>query len=362
MHLCFSITAHGFGHGAISTSIIARLMQFHPEIKITIVTLLPKSYLASRLSGAFTHVKLGHDFGMIMHSANVVDVPNSRDAYQQLLENWAQYVSEEMNVLQAFKPDWVISNISPITLDAAQQLNIRTASVAPFNWAQIYERYCLDKKYAHTETLYRKMLAVYRKVEYTYKPQPSVPFTGVKEIDIASINNQPTDHIEDLIRYLPKGTNRVALVALGGLPFDLDIKHWPTIPGLHWLLNQPGKVLRDDMSQINELKFSFLQLVGSCDLIITKPGYGTYCEIAAIAQNKKIRVLSLARQDWPETPYLNSFLASRVPFLEIHESALKGQALTHIITQLNGLDYPKTEICEDGAMQLITHLLSNGAA
>ncbi|MCW8996566.1 MAG: hypothetical protein OQK77_12195 [Psychromonas sp.] len=358
MHLCFSISAHGFGHGAISTSVIERIMHNFPEIKITVLTLLPKSYLDSRLSRPFTYIESGHDFGMLMHSPIEVDVVNSRVKYQQLFDNWQQVVNKEIALLKQIKPDCVLSNISPITLDAAMQLNIRSASVAPFNWAQIYERYCLDAQQPETRAIYQRMRDVYERVDYIYKPLPSVPFTGVNEIKVASINSQPQEQLLKLLQYLPKGTKRVALVALGGLPLSLDLENWPVISGWHWLVDQPGYALRHDMTQIQELNMPFLQLVGSCELILTKPGYGTYCEIAAIARHKKIRVISLARPDWPETPFLNAFLGARVPFVEIPVAHLQGEFLTAAIEKLNALDYPKEQVCEDGALQLVSHLLS----
>ena len=358
MHLCFSISAHGFGHGAISTSIIERIMQDFPEIKITVLSLLPKGYLDSRLSGPFTHIASGHDFGMLMHSPIEVDVINSRIKYQHLFDNWQKVVNKEVAVLKQIKPDCVISNISPITLDAAQQLNIPTASVAPFNWAQIYERYCLDVQQPETQALYQRMLAVYKRVDYIYKPLPSVPLSGVNEIEIASINSQPQGQLHKLLECLPKGTKRVALVALGGLPMSLDLNNWPVMPGWHWLVDQANHQLRDDMTQVKDLDMPFLQLVGSCDLILTKPGYGTYCEIAALAVQKKIRVISLARPDWPETPFLNGFLAARVPFAEVNIESLRGEYLTAVIERLYALDYPQEQSCEDGALQLVNHLLA----
>ena len=357
MHLCFSISAHGFGHGAISTSVIERVMQDFPEIKITVLTLLPKSYLDSRLSGHFNYILSGHDFGMLMHSPIEIDIANSQIRYQKLFNNWQQVIDNEIVILKKIKPDCVISNISPITLAAAMQLNISTASVAPFNWAQIYERYCLDRCQPDTQAVYQRMIDIYEKVDYIYKPLPSVPFAGADEISIASINSQPQDQLQKLRRYLSSSTKQVALIALGGLPMSLDLENWPVISGWHWLVDQPIKSERNDMTQIKEIELSFLQLVGSCDLILTKPGYGTYCEIAAIAAQKKIRVISLARPDWPETSFLNSFLAARVPFVEIPLKNLQGDKLVSAVERLKRLDYPQEKTCEDGAKQLVEHLL-----
>jgi hypothetical protein len=359
MHLCFSISAHGFGHGAISTSVIKRLMSHFPKIKITVLTLLPKSYLDSRLCGSFTHIQVGHDFGMLMHSPIEVDVVNSRVKYQHLFANWEQVVEQEMAILKQLQPDCVLSNISAITLDAAMRLGIPTASVAPFNWAQIYARYCLDAQQAETVQVYQQMLNVYKKVDYIYKPLPSVPLAEGNEIHIGSISSLPQQQRQKLLQQLPQGKEKIALVALGGLPISLDLNSWPVIPGWHWLVDQPEEQLRHDMTQIEELDLPFLQLLGSCDLILSKPGYGTYCEIAAIAAQKRVRVLSLARPDWPETPFLNSFLAARVPFAEITLAQLQGQELATAINKLDAQDYPQEQVCEDGAMQLVNHLLAH---
>jgi predicted DNA-binding antitoxin AbrB/MazE fold protein len=355
MHLCFSITSHGFGHGAISCSVINRLMTYYPNIKISVMTLLPKSYLNSRLSNDFDYYQIGSDFGMLMSSPIGIDIENSRKKYQHLFENWQLCVNTEKQLLREIQPNILISNISPISLDAAQQLGIKTASVCPFNWAQIYHAYCLsnDDNSASKKAVYQKMKSVYQVTDQVFKPLPFVPLDDGNEIAIASINDQPVADLEHLLESLPKNTSKIGLIALGGLAFPLNLQCWPKIDGLHWLVDQSIPSLRTDMSHISAIKQSFLQLVASSDFIITKPGYGTYCEVASIAKYKKIRVVSLVRPDWPETPYLNKFLMERVPFVEVNEKQLTGEALKGVIETLSKRPYPAEFLCEDGAMQLI---------
>ena len=357
MHLCFSITAHGFGHGAISCSVINRLMQHYPDIKISVLTLLDKRYLNARLVGKFNYYHVGSDFGMLMHSAIDIDVESSQRKYQQLFDNWQQHVDYEKQLLSKINPDILISNISPITLDAAQQLNIRTASVAPFNWAQIYQAYCLDDSYK-TQSIYQKMNTIYQAVDQVFKPIPHVPLGDGNEINIASINDLPAGDLTKLLGKLPRNTKRIGLIALGGLPFPLDLQNWYQEEGLQWLVDDVVPISRTDISQISSLNIPFLQLLACCDLIITKPGYGTYCEIASIAKHKKIRVMSLVRPDWPETVYLNQFLSERVPFIELEKIQLLGDALYHAIKQVDRIDYPDVDRCEDGAMQLVELLMA----
>ncbi|ABM01966.1 conserved hypothetical protein [Psychromonas ingrahamii 37] len=360
MHLCFSITAHGFGHAAISCAVINQVKEKYPNIKITVLSLVSRVYLQSRLTCEFELIPLGNDFGMLMVSPVEVDVQASALKYLSLYDNWQKAVEQEKLILEQIKPDCLISNISPVSLDAAMQLNIPTASVAPFNWAQIYQAYCLKPEQPEinkAKSIFDKMVSIYEKVDFIYKPLPSVPFTKEKEIQVASICDHPPLPSVPLLQKLPAGTDKIGLVALGGLPMRLDLENWPHITGWHWLVDQNAGQLRDDMSQLTELPFSFLQLLSCSDLILTKPGYGTYCEIAAIAKYQKVRVISIERPDWPETPFLNQFLSARVPFVEIKLSQLSNDSLTTVIKQLDRLDYPRIQACEDGAVQLVIHLL-----
>jgi predicted DNA-binding antitoxin AbrB/MazE fold protein len=356
MHICFSITAHGNGHAAISCALINRLMTYYPHIKISVMTRLSEDYITSRLISDFDYYPEGSDFGMLMFSAIDIDIEKSRDKYQQLYKHWQFYVDNEKKLLKEIKPNILISNISPISLDAANQLGIQTASVAPFNWAQIYQAYCLDGT-VETQAVYQKMSLVYQATDQVFKPLPFVPLEDGEEIVIASINDNPVADLIGLLQQLPQGTKQIGLIALGGLPFPLDFKNWPEINGLHWLMDQSFPSERADMSSITQIKQPFLQLVANCDFIITKPGYGTYCEIATIAKHKKIRVISLARPDWPETPFLNRFLIDRVPFVEIEKGQLTGKPLKTVLKSLSDAKYPEEHLCEDGAMQLIEKLL-----
>lgn len=356
MHICFSITAHGFGHGAISCSVINQAIKQLPGCKISVLSKLPASYLNNRILAEFDHIPVGYDFGMLMHSPIKVDVDASSHKYLQLLKEWDSCVEQEMRYLSDIKPDLVIGSISPISLEAARRLGIKTASVAPFNWAQIYKAYCLDRNNALSLELYNRMLDIYQSVDYIFKPLPSVPDGSPNEIDIASIAIQPTEPTPELLAVNQLEDHKNILFALGGFPMPIELSQLPEIEGWQWLVDQEVPEVRTDLRHIADLSLSFLELVASSDVIITKPGYGSYCEIAALAKHKKVRVLSLTRPDWPETPYLNAFLKARVPFMEIELEDLEGDNLAKRIDELSHLTYPKTLPCEDGTAQLVNHL------
>jgi hypothetical protein len=185
---------------------------------------------------------------------------------------------------------------------------------------------------------------------------PNVPDINHEEINIASIASQPEEAPLSLLAANKLEDKKNILFALGGFPMPIELSQLPEIDGWQWLVDQKVSVQRTDLRHLADLSLSFLQLLASSDVIITKPGYGSYCEIAALAKHKKVRVISLTRPDWPETPYLNAFLKERVPFMEIELSDLEDDRLAKLIQKLCELPYPETLPCENGAEHLVNHL------
>ena len=59
-----------------------------------------------------------------------------------------------------------------------------------------------------------------------------------------------------------------------------------------------------DWAQLND--YSMLDLIRSCDVLLTKPGYGAFTEAACNGTS----VLYVARDDWPEEPWLSRWLVA----------------------------------------------------
>jgi hypothetical protein len=56
------------------------------------------------------------------------------------------------------------------------------------------------------------------------------------------------------------------------------------------------RVARDDVRTIEATGLSFVDLLASCDALVTKPGYGSFVEAAC----NGVPVLYVPRGDWPE--------------------------------------------------------------
>ncbi|MCE2596551.1 hypothetical protein K6Y31_17285 [Motilimonas cestriensis] len=352
-HICFSITHHGFGHGAISCAVMAQLQALAPGIKLTILSTIPLSYFTPRLQQPFDLIPIGSDFGMVMHSAISVDVASSERQYTQLQQEWSAKVAAEQALLANLNPDLVISNISPITLAAAHNLAIPSISICPFNWSQILANYSNDP--GLTNELIPLMDQAYASVVKALKPQPHVPNPkSLNELAIGPICQAGNKQRTALRQALGISLNtKIGLIALGGLSVPMDLSQWPEKSDWIWLVDQASPAARTDMRHYTDTDMAFLDLVFSVDLVITKPGYGTYTELA-LAGTKAI---TLARPDWPETPYLNQFLSQYISCSEIPLEQLVKADFNSLIDKVMATSNPAAPTWHAGASEAADYIL-----
>ncbi|RJG49556.1 hypothetical protein [Motilimonas pumila] len=356
-HILFSITHHGFGHAAIAAAVMAQIQKTAPAIKITIMSNVPKDYFDQRLNDHFDYLAVGSDFGMQMLSPIKVDVTASHQQYLEMAAQWSDLVAHEQTHLKRIKPDLVVSNISPVSLAAAATLGILCVSLAPFNWRQIYQRYCASLPDAE------KVLAIleqaYQAVECILKTTPHVadPLNASKEVAVGPICQLGQPQADILQQRLRNSSNRVfhrvGLIALGGLTEPLNLNAWPNLPGWLWLVDQTPPSERCDMLHFTAAEMRFLDLVFSVDLALTKPGYGTYTELACAGTN----AVTLARPDWPETPFLNAFLQQHVNCVEISPQGLYNGELALAIEQVS-TPHQKPRAQANGAANAAKHILA----
>ena len=102
---------------------------------------------------------------------------------------------------------------------------------------------------------------------------------------------------------IPQSTS-IVLVALGGITTELPLECWPRIDNTVWLFTAAGTTERDDFQVLSALGLPFIDVLASADVVLTKPGYGTYTEAVCNA----VPVLSIERPDWPETAGLTRWV------------------------------------------------------
>ena len=100
--------------------------------------------------------------------------------------------------------------------------------------------------------------------------------------------------------------HKLVLVSMGGIPHTLASEHWPAIDGVTWLDASNSPSGRADIIPLQALHLPFIDVLGQCDLLICKPGYGLFAE----ATCNGVPILYVRREHWPEEPYLVDWLTS----------------------------------------------------
>lgn len=327
-HLVVSISGHGFGHVAQTAPILNALHSQHPQIRFTVRSTVPEAHLRSRIHAPFTHLRSEGDIGMVMTSSITVDVAQSRAAYQAFHANWDERVAAEAQFLRELQADMVFSNVGYLPLAGAQRAGIANAALCSLNWSDIYRHYCGDGEIA------QQIQACYAHADAFLRATPGMAMTDLSNLipvePIADVGQNRRTELNALLNLAE--SDALVLVSLGGIASRLPMERWPRLAGVRWLVQRSWQVVHPDAVILEDLPMSFSDLLASCDVLLTKPGYGSFVEATASG----VPVLYLARPDWPETAPLIAWLQQHGMSQELSPAAAENSDLAaHLQTVLH---------------------------
>ena len=299
-HLVVSISGHGYGHVAQTAPILNLLLQCMPQLRLTVRSAVPLWYLRSRIHVPFDHLSSHGDIGMVMSSALDVSTDDSRAAYRAFHSHWETRVAEEARLLRDLGADAVFSNVGYLPLAGAQRAGIANAALCSLNWFDIYRHYAGDDAVA------AQIHACYAGADAFLRATPGMAMETLPNlVEVAPIAALGHDRRDELMRHLRLSKDeRLVLVSMGGIASRLPIERWPHIDGVRWLVQESWRVNHPDAIVLESLPMSFSDLLASSDVLLCKPGYGSFVEAACGGKP----VLYVNRPDWPESLALVEWL------------------------------------------------------
>ncbi len=320
-HLLVALSPHGYGHAAMTAPVVAELRRRLPELRVTLQTSLPRTWLETRYRGDFELVSRIADFGLRQSSATEILVDRTAEDYRALHARLAEEVEREAAGLAARDVDLVLSNISYVALLAARRAGIPGLAMSCLNWADIYRHVCGARPEA--PAIEAEMLDAYGSAAVFLQPAPAMPMRRLGNLRrIGPLAARGKADRAGLRRVLGvEETTRVGLVAFGGFESGLPLARWPRLSGWHWVVT--GKPAgHPDLIDREAVPMGFTDILSACDLVIGKPGYGTFAEAAV----NGVPMLYLPRPGWPEAPYLVDWLAVNGRCLPIAAAELFDEA------------------------------------
>lgn len=302
-HLLVALTAHGFGHAAMTAPVVNALADKLPALRLTLQSNHPKDLLTSRFEAPFEQIDGDHDFGLEMASATEIRLEESAEAYRALHGRLADVVTEQATRMLDLGVDLLLANIGYIPLLAARQAGIPALALSCLHWADIYRHYFSNRP--ESAAIEAEMLAGYRSAQLFLRPAPAMPMPGLTNSraigPIAAIGRGDKEAIRWRLG-VTKGM-RLGFIAFGGVDSGLPLARWPRLEGWRWLVaGDPAG--HPDLIAFDRRLVDFPDALRSSDVVVTKPGYGTFSEAAV----NGVPVLFVPRPDWPESPVMIAWL------------------------------------------------------
>jgi hypothetical protein len=342
-HLVASISGHGFGHVAQTAPILNQLHRLLPELRLTVRSAVPVAHLRSRIHVPFEHLPSDGDIGMMMSSALDVLAQESRAAYCSFHADWNARVAGEAGLLRELGADMVFSNVGYLPLAGAQLAGIPNAALCSLNWADIYRHCCGD------DAIAAQIYDSYANADAFLRATPGMAMTSLPNMipvsPIAAIGTNRRAELDHRLK-LSSG-EKLVLVSLGGIAGRLPIERWPRIDGVHWLVQENWQVDHPDAIILETLQMNFSDLLASSDLLVCKPGYGSFVEAASSG----VPVLYVNRPDWPEAPALVEWLQQNGLCREVARDALEQGKIADVLEEIWNAPSPEPVIPE-GARQV----------
>ncbi len=334
-HIAYYVTAHGYGHGVRSCDILGALLAAHPAVKITVTTDLPEGFLRSRLPPAAGRLAVrpgAFDVGMVQKDSIRVDVDATLAEALELLAERPRLVDYEAEMLRGEGADLVVADIPAIPLEAAAEAGIPAVAVGNFAWDWIYAPFAArDPRWRPVIRMFEEG---YRQAKLLLK-LPFSPAMGVfpKHVDIPLLAKPGRVRRAELAQLTGADPRkRWVLLSFTNLAWDeqalkavaaLDEYEFFTVKPLEW----PG---RRNIRAVDRETVGFSDVLASCDVAVSKPGYGILSDCVANAKP----LVYAEREDFVEYAVLERelkrFLANvHIPAADLYAGRL-GPALAAV--------------------------------
>ena len=355
--LLVAISAHGLGHLGQVAPVCNQLTSLRPDLSLTLWSTLPTQVLSARISGIFEHIASPCDLGLIMHDAMRVNVEASWAAYADREAHWSSHLETACELVRNAAPDLILSDVGDMPLAAAQKLGIPGLAMSSLNWADT-ARFYFDAL-PDSAAVLNRLTSIYDQATAALRLTPGMPMRGLTEHTLPPVGARSAHTRNALEALLAKHIDASLmsrpriLIGMGGIETQLAYEQWPTQSAFTLLVaNQTrlpakgcaarGVINIDRVCEATGLVFT--DLLGCCDAVVCKPGYGTFVE-AALAG---IPVLYVERDDWPEQQVLVTWLEAHARCARLSPNVLQqghfNEALRSLLAQP-----ATTPIQQDGA-------------
>jgi hypothetical protein len=288
----FYISGHGFGHTVRQNAIINALGKRLPGLDLVISTSAPRRLFDQSVRVPFAFIERPNDTGVVQIDSVRLDEGATIALASEFYRTLPSRAEAEADTLRAHDARLVISDAPPLACAAAAAGGMPSVVVSNFTWDWIYEGY--ESELHSVPDLLPIIRNAYAQAGEGWRLPLHGGFATVprlRDLPFVARHARPDRSRDDVRRELSLPTGRpLALVSFGGYgvngltaaQFDcLDIvdlvmtepaANIPTSRGpAHWIAEEA----------IYARGLTYVDLVASVDVVVTKPGYGIIADCVA---------------------------------------------------------------------------------
>ncbi len=359
--IAYYITAHGYGHGTRSCDVLRTLNRLYPDVPVIVTTDLPHDFLDSRLADCtnLTFRKGAFDVGLVQKDSLQIDLAQTLEELETLYAREEELIEQERQFLEENDIAMVVADIPAIPLAAAQRAGIPNAAVGNFSWDWIYEDYAAQEP--RWNFFVEKFRSVYEKTDLLLRlpfAPPMEQFAHRKDIPLLASPGTPRREKIVHISYNDISTPDPEKpgVLLSFTSLDLDASALENIAALNgeyeFFCVEPLQFENSCIHSINRNVVSFADVLASCDIVVSKPGFGLVSE--CIVNEKPL--IYTDRGDFAEYPYLVEGIEKYLRNIHLPSTKLYRGELAETLREIKSASQPEHRL-ESGGAELIAQEL-----
>lgn len=354
--LVYAITGHGYGHGVRSCDLIRALCLRSPDLRIILLSSLPGSFLENRLAGFLDRLSFeprSLDVGMVQLDSVRVDLDATEQALTRLCRDWEKLVRQETVFLEAVRARGVVADIPGIPLVAASRAGIPGIAVGNFGWDWIY-RSVVRRDPVWQEAGYRYAEA-YRGADALIRlpfHEPMSAFPAVVDSPLVSRRGAgQRTRLAELTGADPG--KQWALLSFSTLDWGEEaIRRVQSLPDTECFTVKP--LAFPGLRAVDRRDVSYTDVLASCDVVITKPGYGVLSE--CVVHDKPI--LYVERTDFAEYPVLEASVRAHLRHVHLPAAMLYQGELQVGLEAIAASPLPEVRLVSDEGALAASEILS----
>jgi hypothetical protein len=288
----FYISGHGFGHASRQIEIINALGALRPDLSIVVRTSAPQWLFARTVRVPFTYLAGECDTGVIQVDSLHLDEPETARRAAAFYARLPERARDEAALLREHDARLAISDAPPLGCAAADAAAIPSYVVTNFTWDWIYEAY--EVHFAAAPRVLPAIRRAYAAAEGAWRLPMHGGFATITSIvDTPFVARHARHSREEVLQTLRLPTDvPLVLSSFGGYgvtgfdPRRLDCLDRYAVVFTHRgsddrLDDVPAGAYQVSESALYRSGLRYEDLVGACDIVATKPGYGIISEAIA---------------------------------------------------------------------------------